>query len=57
MGFSPELLKRFTDKTEELITPEDDIKDVFHVYEMTGSDLTLYYDMGEEHLLVCHKYN
>ncbi len=54
VAYDPGILKRFTDKTEELASLAEDICDVFRVYEPSGS-LTLYYDMGEEHLLVCHK--
>ena len=54
VAFAPELLQRFPDRTEELTSLAEDICDVFRVYEPSGS-LTLYYDMGEEHLLVCHK--
>ena len=54
VAYDPGILKRFTDKTEELTSLAEDICDVFRVYEPSGS-LTLYYDMGEEHLLVCHK--
>ncbi len=54
VAYDPGILKRFTDKTEELTSLAEDICDVFRIYEPSGS-LTLYYDMGEEHLLVCHK--
>ncbi len=54
VAYDPGILKRFTDKTEELTSLAEDICDVFRVYDPSGS-LTLYYDMGEEHLLVCHK--
>ncbi|MBQ6153159.1 MAG: phosphoenolpyruvate synthase [Ruminococcus sp.] len=53
VAYDPELLKQFTDKTEELTSLADDIQDVFRVYEPSDGVLTLYYDMGEEHLLVC----
>ena len=54
VAYDPGILKRFTDKTKELTSLAEDICDVFRVYEPSGS-LTLYYDMGEEHLLICHK--
>jgi hypothetical protein len=53
IAFDPELLKKYTDKTDELTTLAEDIQDVFRVYEPNEKNLTLYYDMGEEHLLVC----
>ena len=52
-AYDPELLRHFTDKTEELTTLAEDIRDVFRVYEPSGGALNLYYDMSEEHLLVC----
>lgn len=53
VAYDPELLKQFTDKTEELTSLAEDLGDVYHVYEPLDGGLTLYYDMGEEHLLVC----
>ena len=52
IAYDPELLKQFDDKTEELTALAEDIQDVFRVYEPSDEALTLYYDMGEEHLLV-----
>ena len=53
VAYDPELLKQFTDRTDELATLAEDLQDVFRVYEPSDGSLTLYYDMGEEHLLVC----
>ena len=53
VAYDPALLKQFTDKTDELTTLAEDIHDVFRVYEPSDGALTLYYDMGEEHLLIC----
>jgi len=53
VAYDPSLLKQFTDKTDELTTLAEDISEVFRVYEPDEGVLTLYYDMGEEHLLVC----
>lgn len=53
VAYDPALLKHFKDKTEELTTLAEDIRDVFRVYEPSDDSLTLYYDMGNEHLLVC----
>ena len=50
--YSPELLRQFNDKTAELTALADDIQDVFHVCEPPEGTLTLYYDMGEDRLLV-----
>ncbi len=48
IAFSPDLLKEFADVTNEV-----DIKGVLRVYDTSKDHLTLYYDLGEEHLLVC----
>ena len=52
VAYSPELLTRFTDNSDLSASAAEDIKDIFHVFETKGG-LKLYYDMGEEHLLVC----
>ncbi|MBO4220801.1 MAG: phosphoenolpyruvate synthase, partial [Clostridia bacterium] len=52
LAYSPGILKRFRDVTEELAPLPEDISGVFRVYETGGSGLTLYYDMAEEHLLI-----
>ena len=52
IAFAPELLKHDTDKTEELTALNEDIRDVIRVCEPSNGALTLYYDMGEEHLLI-----
>ena len=52
VAYAPELLRQFTDRTEELTTLEDDIRDVFSAFEPPQGALTLYYDMGEDHLLI-----
>ena len=52
VAYAPELLKKYADKTAELTSLADDIKDAFHVYEPSDSTLNLYYDMGEERLLI-----
>ena len=54
-AYDPALLRQFTDMTDELTTLAEDIRDVFRVYEPDEGALTLYYDMGEEHLLICKK--
>ena len=53
VAYEPGLLRQFTDRTGELTALAGDIEDVFRVYEPSEGSLTLYYDMGEEHLLVC----
>ena len=53
VAYAPGLLKQFSDRTDELTTLAEDLQDVFRVYEPDAEALTLYYDMGEEHLLVC----
>ena len=55
VAYTPELLKQFADKTEELTSLAEDIQDVFRVYDPDEGALTLYYDMGDEHLLICQK--
>ena len=52
VAYRPELLGQFTDRTGELADLAGDTGDVFRVYEPPKGALTLYYDMGEEHLLV-----
>ena len=54
LSYQPELLKEFPDKTEEISILPEDIREIFHVYDTSGSDLFLFYDMGEEHLQICH---
>ena len=54
VAYAPELLRQYADKTEELTTIAEDIRDVFRVYEPTEGALTLYYDMSGEHLLIAH---
>ena len=51
-AFAPELLKCFKDKTAELTELADDIHDVFFVCETPSNAIRLYYDMGEDHLLI-----
>ena len=53
VAYDPALLKQLTDKTEELTTLAEDLGDVFRVYEPDEGALTLYYDMGSEHLIIC----
>ena len=53
IAFDPASLRQFTDRTDELTTLAEDIHELFHVYEPDKGALTLYYDMGEEHLLIC----
>lgn len=53
VAYDPALLKQLTDKTEELTTLAEDLGDVFRVYEPDEGALTLYYDMGREHLIIC----
>lgn len=53
IAFSPDLLKEFADVTNEVTELADDIKGVLRVYDTSKDHLTLYYDLGEEHLLVC----
>ena len=53
VAFSPDLLKEFADVTNEVTELADDIKGVLRVYDTSKDHLTLYYDLGEEHLLVC----
>ena len=55
VAYAPEMLKRYTDKTEEITAMADDIKDVLRVYEPQDGALTLYYDMGDERLLICDR--
>ena len=52
VAFAPRLLQRFPEKTQELTTLADDLRDVFHVFEPPKDALTLYYDMKDDHLLV-----
>jgi hypothetical protein len=52
VAWRPELLKDYKDVTEELAPLPEDIRDVFRVYEPGEGELTLYYDIGEEHLLI-----
>ncbi|MBO4327628.1 MAG: phosphoenolpyruvate synthase [Clostridia bacterium] len=52
VAYTPELLKSFEDKTDELTVLADDVKDVFRVYEPAPGQLELFYDMGDEHLLI-----
>lgn len=53
VAFSPDLLKEFADVTNGVTELADDIKGVLRVYDTSKDHLTLYYDLGEEHLLVC----
>ena len=53
IAFSPDLLKEFADVTNGVTELADDIKGVLRVYDTSKDHLTLYYDLGEEHLLVC----
>ena len=53
LSYHPESLKRFTEITDKLTDLPDDIKDIFHVYDLSASGVELYYDMGEERLLIC----
>ena len=52
IAFAPDLLKQYTEKTAELTSLAEDIRDVVRVCEPADGALTLYYDMGEEHLLI-----
>lgn len=52
IAFAPELLQQFTDQTERLTSLAGDIRDVIRICEPEDGALTLYYDMGEEHLLI-----
>ncbi|MBO5076228.1 MAG: phosphoenolpyruvate synthase [Clostridia bacterium] len=56
VAYSPELLERFPDAAAALSTLPDDIKEVFHVYVPPAGAIRLYYDMGEEHLLMMISY-
>lgn len=53
IAFFPDLLKEFADVTNGVTELADDIKGVLRVYDTSKDHLTLYYDLGEEHLLVC----
>jgi hypothetical protein len=56
VAYLPELLERFPDAAAALSTLPDDIKEVFHVYVPPAGAIRLYYDMGEEHLLMMISY-
>ena len=53
LAYSPELLSGCEEITGELCTPDDDIREVFHVFRPREGTLRLFYDMGEERLLIC----
>ncbi|MBQ7715154.1 MAG: phosphoenolpyruvate synthase [Clostridia bacterium] len=52
-AYAPGLLDGFKETASEMTELPDDIKDIIKVYDTTGSGLDLYYDMGEERLLIC----
>ena len=51
--FCPQMLGRYPETTAEITHLPDEIKGILRVYETEGKGLRLYYDMKEEHLLVC----
>ena len=53
VAWSPELLAGFREVTEEMTNMQEDIKGILHVYDVSDKNLYLYYDMGEERLLIC----
>lgn len=52
IAFSAEVLKRFHEITGEITHLSEDIQGILHVYDTEGKGLKLYYDMGEEHLMI-----
>lgn len=52
IAFAPDLLSRFPEITDLITQLPEDIRGVLRVYDTEGKNLKLYYDMGEEHLLI-----
>ena len=53
VAYAPELLKDFKEVTDDAARIQEDIKGILHVYDVSDRELYLYYDMGEERLLIC----
>ncbi len=53
VAYAPELLKDFKEVTDDAARIQEDIKGILHVYDVSDKELYLYYDMGEERLLIC----
>lgn len=51
--FCPQMLGRYPETTAEITHLPEEIRGILRVYETEGKGLRLYYDMKEEHLLVC----
>ncbi len=54
-AYTPDILSSFNDIRDEITNVSGDIEEIIHVYDTSGGGLSLYYDMGEEHLLICKK--
>ena len=53
VAYHPDLLGNTSDITEEITSLPDEIKGILRVYDVSNTDLYLYYDMGEERLQIC----
>ena len=53
--YAPDLLKNLENTASEMTDLPDDIKDIVRFYDVTAKGMELFYDMGEERLLICLK--
>ena len=51
--WQPELLRSLPDKTDSITALRDDVRSIIHAYDTSDVGMELYYDMGEERLLLC----
>ena len=52
VAWRPEMLSGYPEITAALAELPEEIQGIIHVYDVSGG-LALYYDMGEERLLIC----
>ncbi len=51
--YAPELLTGFKNVVSEMTALPEDIRDIIRVYDVSEKGMELFYDMGEERLLIC----
>ncbi len=53
VNYRPKFLEEYEEITSDIVELSEDIEDIIRVYDTSSTELALYYDMGEERLLVC----
>ena len=55
IAWNPELLSSLPDITDSLTKLPDELDGIIFTYDTAGTGMKLYYDMGEERLLILKK--